>query len=695
MFDYAVVSRMLDNGNLVGFLLVGKHGNVKSITLKEVEYVGDKIEYLNAEYDPQYKTLVGSHGSSLTNYPAINTEYARISQNGITVLYVVKDSTSKKPVGVVAFNATGMRYNLTFNKLRQLSRTCKNNNYDFTNTKEYGYIPTMQDGTMFPFVEMGIRNTSFNNTQLSAGNTITQACKSDIPVITVTCFSNKSVEDIDKQAQDRLMETMFNMKALTPFYYACLATIIRKSCPGLGTVAVTENTMYYDMEFFASLNVAEMTFLLIHEIMHIAMQHSLRKGNRSDQDLWNIACDLYINSIICNDFGCVYGDDVKEINVNKKRCVIKTPALGVFIETIGEVIDVAVDTPETIYERLLKENNQQSSSSCSNNNNKNSKKNKGEKSSQSSRGDSSSGDSEGDISEGNVEIDDLSEGDGNGEFKQVKNVSVTYNGKKLEGRIIMDVMSNSDNTSKDNEDRNIEDSRKALQRLKTKLKMEEEKAGEPLQKNAGAGADLMERYIDIGLSAGIQWQQLLKNMLKVGHKKTFTLANPNQDYMSLGMTIAGRRAIGKPSRVAGVKFAIDVSGSVSRSELEYYLAEINNIFRFFNLDGELIYWSTMIGDAGNFSNLKDMLKIKPDSTGGTDVRCVFEYLTRVTKVNEKYEPDRVKDIKAVFILTDGCFINNYSDFADAFDRKVIWLVTSNPIVFNPPFGRVIGIEPHS
>lgn len=125
------------------------------------------------------------------------------------------------------------------------------------------------------------------------------------------------------------------------------------------------------------------------------------------------------------------------------------------------------------------------------------------------------------------------------------------------------------------------------------------------------------------------------------------------------------------------------------------LSEIGNIFNHFKLDGELIYWSTMIGDAGMFSSLKDMLKVQPESTGGTDVRCVFDYLAGKTKVHGVAEKDRVRDMKAIFIITDGCFSMNFGDYANMFGKRVVWLVTGmrgNIITFSPPFGRVLGIE---
>ena len=89
-----------------------------------------------------------------------------------------------------------------------------------------------------------------------------------------------------------------------------------------------------------------------------------------------------------------------------------------------------------------------------------------------------------------------------------------------------------------------------------------------------------------------------------------------------------------------------------------------------------------------FSDLKDMLKVQPNSTGGTDVKCVFDYLARKTRVNSKYEETPIKDISCVLIFTDGCFNNNYEEYARYFGKRVVWVVPDSRFMFNPPFGKI-------
>ena len=163
--------------------------------------------------------------------------------------------------------------------------------------------------------------------------------------------------------------------------------------------------------------------------------------------------------------------------------------------------------------------------------------------------------------------------------------------------------------------------------------------------------------------------------------------------MNRGMTVPTRQKIGAPTKASDFVVAIDVSGSVSQAKLEYFLSEVNSLAKYFDVEGELIYWSTEVGDAGKFSTMKDLLKVAPNSTGGTDVKCVFDYLTgKCTTNTGKKEESKLKDIRGVFIITDGYFSKNYGQYADYFDRRTVWLIDGNPITFDAAFGKVMALE---
>lgn len=276
---------------------------------------------------------------------------------------------------------------------------------------------------------------------------------------------NGDTENTRNIAQQHLLLTLFNMKLLSPYYHVVLCAITRKPWPGLGTCAVTEDTLYYDPEFIVKLSVSELTFVLIHETMHIAMQHSIRYGERTNHDLWNIACDLYINTILCRDFGIQYGGGEKTFDVDGVKCFIAAPTFGVFPNTANQAVDLKNDIPESIYERLRKENSPDN---------------------------------------GSIPGKDSPGSD----FTPMKPFDVSLDGKRLQGQLTVDILTNRRYGNAQERQGNIDAGKMALQRIKTRIALEEEESGGPLLTNAAAGSaegtSLLKRYIDFGLSQEIR-----------------------------------------------------------------------------------------------------------------------------------------------------------------------------------------------
>lgn len=631
--------------------------------------------------------MVGTQGS-LTNYQSLYDNGVFFGKNKLVICYEIIDKDTGKVGGY------GMLVNVKTDKL------CSK--YDMSNfTLKHdinGRLVVKSLGAKFKSVKMKSLevNTGYNSklgeTNKDVCSEVKDSYRSNmLPTINVYSYNDIKNNEFASSAQDKLFKAFINMKRLSPYYHTILMSIKKEASTALDTMGVTEERLLYNPKFVDSLTIAEITFVLIHEVCHIAMRHSYRHGNR-DNVMWNIACDLYVNSIISKDFDCYFGQGEKEIDTPQGKAVIKTVDSGVFLSTIGETLDFGVDTPETIYARLVKENPPQGSAGSSSGNSGNgsgdSSKSGDSDSDSSSDGSgnpkSSSSLSGKEVSKSKSSLDadskDVNQSD---DYKSGKSVSVVYNGKKLEGKINLDITTEEIGNSKERNERMNNKSLDSIQGMKTAVDVAEEKSGESLMKNAGTGAGLIRRSITFGLSTLVNWRVMLKNMCKSKPKKTYTMGSPNEVYMNSGVTVASRRTIGKPTAIDGVKVCIDVSGSVTEDELAYYLSECNNIMRYYDVEGELIYWSTMIGDAGKFSDLKDMLKVDPKSTGGTDVKCVFDYLAGKTRVNSKYEETRIRDISCILIFTDG-----YAEYAKYFGKKVIWVIPDSKFTFNPPFGKI-------
>lgn len=82
-----------------------------------------------------------------------------------------------------------------------------------------------------------------------------------------------------------------------PFFGALLLRLRLTECPGIETMATDGVALFYNPSFLDGLSDRELVGVLAHEVMHPAMQHHTRRGERKPH-LWNIACDHAINPIL-------------------------------------------------------------------------------------------------------------------------------------------------------------------------------------------------------------------------------------------------------------------------------------------------------------------------------------------------------------------------------------------------------------
>ena len=57
-------------------------------------------------------------------------------------------------------------------------------------------------------------------------------------------------------------------------------------------------SIVFGVDFLMSLSESELDFVMMHEIMHVVLQHCMRGAQYNDPDRFNIACDIVVNSNI-------------------------------------------------------------------------------------------------------------------------------------------------------------------------------------------------------------------------------------------------------------------------------------------------------------------------------------------------------------------------------------------------------------
>ena len=565
-----------------------------------------------------------------------------------------------------------------------------------------------------------------------------------LPAVTISGLVDSSIHpNIAKNANTKMVQVANNLNFVSPYYGSMFSAIPKQMSMAVSTMAVSEKDMLINPSFLMQLPLSEATFIYIHEMLHIALQHAARHG-KHDNVLWNIACDIYINELICRDFGVTFGDDKEKIfdvtgsNGKSYKGVLKCPSFGCFLSTVGETLDFSKDTEESIYRRLYEENknspqqnggqsgqdgqsgqqgdaNGQGGNQSGQGGSQDGQSGQsGSQSSQSGQGGQSEGakgqsgqqdtqsnstNDQGDTNQGTWEnVGSQAKGDStlqddiansNIDDYRCKTISreIIYKGKKMAVTTTMDVVT--DKKVADSERPNETSfgaAREAITRIITKRKLDITEGKKSF--SLTSGEELVERSMDFALASMRDWRVILRKMANKKPKKTYNINNPDRKLMNMGVTVASRQPIGKKTAITGIKICIDVSGSVSEVELNRHFTLIAQILHEYNVEAEMIYWDTQITNVGNFNDLKSMLKIKPLGCGGTDVKCVFDFLTKRTKFKGMVEETSVKDIPCVLIFTDGCFRHNYEEYARYFGKKLVWVIDEAAPPFKPLFGVV-------
>jgi predicted metal-dependent peptidase len=103
------------------------------------------------------------------------------------------------------------------------------------------------------------------------------------------------------KAQERFDKAKVALLLDQPFFGSLLLNLKCKADPTRKTMATDGISLLWSPKFVERLTQDEIKTILAHEVMHCAMMHHLRRGNR-DNKQWNVATDHAINLFLdgCN-----------------------------------------------------------------------------------------------------------------------------------------------------------------------------------------------------------------------------------------------------------------------------------------------------------------------------------------------------------------------------------------------------------
>ena len=115
----------------------------------------------------------------------------------------------------------------------------------------------------------------------------------------------------------RLLKSRLRILVNNGFYGLLLMHMTYAIDANCETAATDGKRIYFGPDFLDGIDDSELDFVMMHEILHVVLQHCLREGDR-DKELFNIACDIVVNSNILlsegNDVKCItlkkYGESI-------------------------------------------------------------------------------------------------------------------------------------------------------------------------------------------------------------------------------------------------------------------------------------------------------------------------------------------------------------------------------------------------
>lgn len=218
-----------------------------------------------------------------------------------------------------------------------------------------------------------------------------------------------------------------------------------------------------------------------------------------------------------------------------------------------------------------------------------------------------------------------------------------------------------------------------------------------VQAAGSAAPEDARKFVEDSGKPKINYLRLLRRTIERLFKDNVSYRRLSRRSYSLTTTLrsaghlTSRQTVGLPAytkaKTIRANIWFDVSGSFTDDLLAPTMREIRGLCnQYEDFEVELGCWSTEVGNVQKYtkSNLRELKDYKITTTGGTDVRCVFEHMDK-----EKKEVDQV------VIYTDGYFsdVSKVKDWKEKYGNKTLWVIIGrHGSDWTPPFGTVVDFD---
>ena len=319
--------------------------------------------------------------------------------------------------------------------------------------------------------------------------------------------------------------------------------------------------MYFNEEFISKLNDDELLGVILHETLHLSLYHNARNQGKHAQ-LWNIACDLEVNSII-------------------KSLGFKLPEGGLDADRDFQLPSRL--SSEQYYDQIYKEVEQMQ------------KNGKGKGKGGSGIGNGSLGKYDKDT------LDDHS----------------TWSKTEGEGELMKQI---ADQVVKSAIEKNINDINKSP--IKDNITEGLQKSSNCKSKMHGQNpGDFIQKIKVLG-NGKVKWNYILNRLIRRTLSANY-ISSFKRTSRRYGELVKGKI---KNHKIDNIIVAVDTSGSIDEQLHQRFMEEIILIRRMFKVEIRYIQCDTRVVQDIKLKRYTNIEDIEIKGGGGTDFRPVFEYI---------------------------------------------------------------------
>ena len=500
-------------------------------------------------------------------------------------------------------------------------------------------------------------------------------------------FDNKTREIVQ-----RLQAIRVKMLREQPFYAVLLMHLRFALDESTPTLYTDGERIAFNPYFVDELDDFQLQFVLMHEILHVALGHCTSEEKDFNHTVYNIACDIVVNSNIMYSLGLIkektdfWGKTIgyeveKEVEIDGEFLIHKTP---------DGIEGVELDAKE-VYALLLKAYPELK------NKNETSDSNEDDKEDETKKSDMNDGDN--DDSDDNENLskdkDDNNEGDGdknkdgsddelcdsadddsgagnsnNTRSKSMKRQSQKFN--TFDDHSFWDI--SGDSSEEQAEENQLWTSRMVEATEIAERINEEYLSIKEAHKGFGGPPLGAKRLLKEMLEPQTDWRTILENFIQE-EINDYSFSPPDRRFEDSPFFLPDFNE--KETFVKNIVFLIDTSGSISDSMIQRAYSEIKGaVDQLGNkFEGYIVFCDHLTYDLQPFCEETDLSKIIPRGGGGNDFGGNIRYVLDAMKE----EPP-----ECMIFITDG-----YDTFPDESVTKGIpflWLITNTNV--EPPWGKV-------